>query len=59
MAKYAFGIDFTNEPADVTPAFWDMHSKYASIYDGEDTYLYTKQQEMDDIKQFVKREKTI
>lgn len=59
VAKYAFGIDFTNEPADVAPAFWDMHSKYASIYGGEATYLYTKQQEMDDIRQFVEREKTI
>lgn len=57
VAEYAFGIDFGNEPADVTPAFWDMQSKYASIYSGEGMYLYTKQQELEDIKQFVEREK--
>lgn len=53
LAKYAFGIDFTNRPADSTPAFWDMHSKYARIYGGEGDYLYTKQQELHDIKSFV------
>lgn len=54
VAEYAFGIDFTNKPADIQPALWDMHSKYARIYGGEEGYLYTKQQELDDIKRFVK-----
>ena len=57
VAKYAFNIDFVNEPVDVNPAFWDMHSKYADIYGSEGMYLYTKKQELDDIKQFVDREK--
>lgn len=56
VAKYAFGIDFVNSPADVTPAHWDMHSKYTSLYGGDENYLYTKQQELDDIKKFVARE---
>lgn len=56
VARHAFDIDFTNEPADVSPAFWDMHSKYADMYGGEGNYLYTKQQELDDIKRFVDRE---
>lgn len=53
VARECFGIEFTNTPEDVTPAFWDMHSKYASVYGGEGDYLYTKQQELDDIKTFV------
>lgn len=57
VARYAFGIEFTNAPADITPAYWDMHSKYASVYGGEDVYLYSKQQELDDLKAFVDRER--
>lgn len=53
VAKTAFGIDFTNEPAGVDPAFWDMHSKYAAIYNGVGNYLYTKEDELDQIKSFV------
>lgn len=53
VARECFGIEFTNAPADIKPAFWDMHSKYADIYGGEGNYLYTKQQELDDIKAFV------
>jgi hypothetical protein len=34
-----------------------MHSKYADIYGGEATYLYKRQQELNDIKDFVEREK--
>lgn len=56
LAKYAFGIDFTNEPADIKPAFWDMHSKYSEIYQGEGNYLYSKQKELDDIKDFIEKE---
>lgn len=54
VAKYAFGIEFTNEPADMKPAFWDMYSKYADVYGGEGNYLYTKQQVLDDITDFVR-----
>lgn len=55
VARVAFGIDFTNRPEGVTPAFWDMHSKYAEVYGSEGDYLYTKEQELADIKQFVER----
>ena len=55
VAKVAFGIDFTNKPEGIKPAYWDMHSKYASVYEGEGEYLYTKEQELDDIKKFVAR----
>lgn len=57
VARHAFGVDFTNAPEDVKPAYWDMQSKYADVYGGEGRYLYTKQQELDDIKAFVEREK--
>ena len=44
-----------NKPEGIKPAYWDMHSKYASVYEGEGEYLYTKEQELDDIKKFVAR----
>lgn len=53
VAREAFGIEFTNSPEDITPAYWDMHSKYASEYGGNGDYLYTKEQELADIKSFV------
>jgi nucleoside-diphosphate-sugar epimerase len=57
VAKHAFGIeDFTNEPEDLKPAFWDMHSKHAALYGGEGAYLYSKQATLDGIKAFVARE---
>jgi len=57
VAKIAFGIDFSNEPEDIKPAFWDMHSKYANVYGGEGDYLYSKEQELADIKAFVEKDK--
>lgn len=57
VARVAFGLDLTNQPEGVNPAFWDMHSKYADVYGSEGNYLYTKEQELDDIKQFVERER--
>lgn len=53
VAQKCFGIEFTNMPDDVKPAFWDMHSKYADVYGVEGDYLYTKKQELDDIAHFV------
>ena len=57
IARECFGVEFTNAPDDATPAYWDMHSKYASLYKGEGEYLYTKQTELDDIKAFVAAER--
>jgi nucleoside-diphosphate-sugar epimerase len=53
VAQECFGIDFTNEPADIKPASWDMHSKHAELYGGTSPYLYSKQQVLQDIKAFV------
>lgn len=58
IADYCFGIkDFDNEPEGVKPAVWDMRSKHADLYGGHDGYLYSKQQVLDEIKQFVAQEK--
>lgn len=57
VAREAFGEEFTNRPEGVVPARWDMHSKYADLYGGEGDYLYTKDQELADIKAFVEAEK--
>jgi nucleoside-diphosphate-sugar epimerase len=57
VAKSCFGIDFTNEPEGVTPARWDMHSKYAEVYGGTPPYLYSRQQVLADIAAFVKSER--
>jgi hypothetical protein len=59
VAQHAFGIEFTNEPTDVKPAYWDMHTKYATVYGGSGDYLYAKQQELDEIKRFVERERAL
>lgn len=57
VARECFGIEFTNAPEDVKPAFWDMRSKHAKLYGQAGNYLYSKQQELDDIREFVKKEK--
>lgn len=53
VARECFGIEFTNTPSDITPGFWDMHSKYAEVYGAQGVYLCSKEQELDGIKAFV------
>ncbi len=57
VAREAFGTEFTNRPSEVTPAFWDMHTKYADVYGGEGNYICTTVQELADIKKFVQDER--
>lgn len=59
LAKHAFGMDFTNEPEGVTPAFWDMHTKHASIYGGPEGYIMTKEEELEGIKQFIESQRGV
>jgi hypothetical protein len=55
VAEYCFGLkSFKQEPEGVTPAKWDMRSKYAELFDGKSGYLYSKAQTLEQIKQFVK-----
>lgn len=58
VAKQCFGIEFTNEPEDVQPAYFDMQTKHAAVFGAAGNYLYTKQQELTDISNFVKHERS-
>jgi hypothetical protein len=55
LAKACFGLDLINEPAGVTPANFDIRSKHAEVFKGANGYLYTKQQELADIRNFVQQ----
>ena len=55
VAKEAFGIDFDNDPG--TPAaHFDMRSKHAVLYGGDNGHLCTRETVMADLKAFVSRE---
>lgn len=56
VAKECFHIDFTNTPADITPAQWDMRSKYAQEFSGNPDYLYDKQTVLQQIAEWIKKE---
>lgn len=56
MAREAFGIEFTNVTADKPPANYDMHTKHASLWGKSGNYLYSREESMSAIKQFVKEE---
>lgn len=53
IVKYCFGIDFTNEPEGVGAGSYDLQSIHARLFGGSNRYLYSKQQELEDIKSFV------
>lgn len=57
IAKEAFGVEFTNEPEGVAAGSYDMRSKHASLWGKQGSYLYTKAEELADIKSFVERQK--
>ena len=54
IADYCFGIkNFNNEPDGVSAGSYNMLTKHYSYYGGQSNYMYSKQQELDDIKKFV------
>lgn len=57
VAKYCFDMDFSNIPKDIQPAVWDMRTKHAAIYEGDGEYIYSKHQELEDIKKFIAGDK--
>ncbi len=59
LAKECFNLDFTNEPPDVQPANFDMRTKSAAVFGGYGGYMYSKQEELRDIKSFVEHEREI
>lgn len=56
IAKEVFGLDLENHIDGREPVKYDMKSKYSSIYNGESGYLYNKEETIDSLKKFVKRE---
>jgi nucleoside-diphosphate-sugar epimerase len=57
LAKYAFGLDFDNRPEGIVPGRYDMRSLHFERWGGAAGYLYTKQQVLDDLRDFVARER--
>jgi nucleoside-diphosphate-sugar epimerase len=56
FARDAFELEFTNTPQS-QPARFDVRSQNAPIYGGRDGYLYNRQQVLDDLCAFVRRER--
>ncbi len=53
--KYLTGETFTNELAGI-PADYDYKTIHADLFQGKNGYLYTREQVLKDIKEFVERE---
>jgi dTDP-4-dehydrorhamnose reductase len=58
IAEYCFGRTFHNSTKQ-KPAHYDIRSKHAHLFGGEQGYLYSKRVVLDELKQFVEREKTV
>ena len=56
VASEAFHIDFTNEVA-TSPARYDVHTKYDSLFGGSNTYVQSKADELAGIASFVANER--
>ena len=55
LAKYCFDKDISHQrPEGITPPFWDVHSKHAELFGGRNPYLYSKQQELDGIREYLR-----
>lgn len=52
VAAVAFGFDFTNE-TEQNPARYDMWTKYFKLFNGSNGYLYSKEQVLQELKDFV------
>lgn len=58
MAQEIFNIDFTHELS-ATPAYYDMQTLHAPLWNMEQPYLYTKKDVFADLKNFVNQVRTI
>jgi nucleoside-diphosphate-sugar epimerase len=56
MSKEAFGIDFNNR-LPTPPPRYDFRSKHAAAWGGRDGYLYLRDQVMNELRDFVARER--
>lgn len=55
IAREAFGFDFTNEPGNL-PVQYDFRTKYSRIFGSLTSYIYTKTQIFQELKQFVSKQ---
>lgn len=53
VAKEAFGIDFDNHPKSNPAVRYDFRTKYDDIYNGSHGYIYSKDEILKDLKDFV------
>lgn len=56
VIKAGFDIDFDNNPTPNAP-FYDMHTNYAEIFGEYGTYIQSKKEVLQKVKEFVKRAK--
>lgn len=56
VAREAFGMEFDNRPA-TPPARYDFRSRYAHLLGGQDGYLCGRDQVLEELRQFVARER--
>jgi hypothetical protein len=56
VIRAAFGREFSNEVVP-TPARYDMHTRYAHLFGGENPYIETRVQELAGIAAFVAAER--
>ncbi len=52
LAKYTFGIEFTTV-TEAPPKKYNMKSKFANLFHSPISYLYSKSNSLDEIKQFI------
>jgi nucleoside-diphosphate-sugar epimerase len=58
VVRAAFGRELTNHVAD-RPARYDVHTRHATLFGGMGDYLETKTAELEGIRRFVDREKSV
>jgi nucleoside-diphosphate-sugar epimerase len=56
IAKAALGIDFTNV-TEKPPLVFDFKSKYSSLWNSNDGYLYHKKEILNELKRFIQNER--
>ncbi|MFO0887953.1 MAG: NAD-dependent epimerase/dehydratase family protein [Isosphaeraceae bacterium] len=57
LAAEVFGLEFDNSPSGVSPGRYDLRTKHAAAFGGRDGYIYLRDQVMQDLRDFVARER--
>ena len=55
VAKECFGVEFTNEIYGRKPVYYDMKTIYSDKWNGNNGYMYSKEQTLSAIKKFVEQ----